>query len=39
MDSGPPSTDLYTRSKKYQHRRYINIVKVIHPVKVKLYNQ
>jgi hypothetical protein len=37
--SAPPTTNLYTRSKKYQHRRYINIVKVMHLVEIKLYNQ
>jgi hypothetical protein len=37
--SAPPTTNLYTRSKKYQHHRYINIVKVMHLVELKLYNQ
>jgi hypothetical protein len=39
MDRAPPTTNLYTRSKKYQRHRYINIVKVMHLVEVKLYNQ
>jgi hypothetical protein len=30
--TAPPTTNLYTRSKKYQHRGYINIVKVTHLV-------
>jgi hypothetical protein len=37
--SAPPTTNQDTHSRKYQHRRYINIVKVMHLVKVKLYNQ
>jgi hypothetical protein len=36
--SAPPTTILYTRSKKYKHHRYINIVKVMHLVEVK-HNQ
>jgi hypothetical protein len=36
--SAPPTTDLYTRSKKYQHRGYINIVKVMQLVEIK-HNQ
>jgi hypothetical protein len=37
--SAPPTTNQYTRSKKYQHLRYINIVKVMHLVEIKNYNQ
>jgi hypothetical protein len=37
--SAPPTNNLYTCSKKYQQRRYFNIVKMMHLVEIKLYNQ